>query len=62
MIHRKKINDSIHIKIIKLQKEYILLARDTEISLKKFMKNFYIKNLGVSYLIKIQFYWYHVIK
>ena len=56
MIHRKKITDSIHIKIIKLQKEYILLGRDTEISIKKFMKNFYIKNLGVSYLIKLQFY------
>ena len=36
MIHRKKINDNIHIKIIKLQKDYILLARDTEISIKKF--------------------------
>ena len=36
MIHRKKTNDNIHIKIIKLQKDYILLARDTEISIKKF--------------------------
>ena len=37
MIHRKKINDDIHKKIIKLQKDHILLARDTEISIKKFI-------------------------
>ena len=36
VIHRKKINDNTHTKIIKLQKDYILLVKDIEISSKKF--------------------------
>ena len=35
MIHRKKINDDTHAKIIKLRKDYILLLKDIEISSKK---------------------------
>ena len=34
MIHRKKINDDTHAKIIKLRKDYILLLKDIEISSK----------------------------
>ena len=37
MIHRKKINDDTHTKIIKLQKDYILLVKDIEMSCKKFI-------------------------
>ena len=35
MIHRKKINNDTHTKIIKLQKDYILLVKDINISSKK---------------------------
>ena len=37
MIHRKKINDDTHTKIIKLQKDYILLVKDIDMSSKKFI-------------------------
>ena len=36
-IHRKKINDNTYTKIIKLQRDYILLVKDIEISSKKFI-------------------------
>ena len=36
-IHRKKIKDNTHTKIIKLQRDYILLVKDIEISSKKFI-------------------------
>ena len=35
MINRKKINDDTHTKIIKLQKDYILLVKDINISSKR---------------------------
>ena len=37
MLHRKKINDDTHTKIIKLQKDYILLVKVGEMSSKKFI-------------------------
>ena len=36
-IHRKKINDNTHTKIIKFQKDYILLVKDIELSSTKFI-------------------------
>ena len=37
MIHRKKINGNTHTKILKLQKDYILLVKDIEMSSRKFI-------------------------
>ena len=37
VIHRKKINDNTHTKILKLQKDYILLVKDIEMSSRKFI-------------------------
>ena len=39
VIHRKKIKDNTHRKIIKLWKDYILLVKDIGIASKKFMRD-----------------------
>ena len=39
VIYRKKIKDNTHTKIIKLQKDYILLVKDIGIASKKFIRD-----------------------